>query len=100
MERSNKDKTHNSKQNISNSSQRSSKRKYYNQTENFNENDRVNINEMFSYDRTTGMLVPNRPDSTKEESSECLDNALLISTVIFSLILSMIIVYLNKTYNN
>ena len=100
MERSNKDKTHNSKQIISNSSQRSSNRKSYNQTENFNENDRVNINEMFSYDRTTGMLVPNRPDSTKEESSECLDNALLISTVIFSLILSMIIVYLNKTYNN
>lgn len=100
MERSNKDKTHNSKQNISNSSQRSSNRKSYNQTENFNENDRVNINEMFSYDRTTGMLVPNRPDSTKEESSECLDNTLLISTVIFSLILSMIIVYLNKTYNN
>ena len=100
MERSNKDKTHNSKQNISNSSQRSSNRKSYNKTENFNENDRVNINEMFSYDRTTGMLVPNRPDSTKEESSECLDNALLISTVIFSLILSMIIVYLNKTYNN
>ena len=94
MERRNKDKTQNS--NISNSSQSASNKKSYHQSE----NDRVNINEVFSYDRATGMLVPNRPDSTKEESSECLDNALLISTVIFSLILSMIIVYLNKTYNN
>ena len=39
-------------------------------------------------------------EKKNKESSKCLDNALLISTVIFSLILSMIIVYLNKTYNN
>ena len=95
MERRNKDKTQNS--NISNTSQSASNKKSYHHQ---SENDRVNINEVFSYDRATGMLVPKRPDSTKEDSSECLDNALLISAVIFSLILSMIIVYLNKTYNN